>query len=230
MTSLGIFVKHPVAGQVKTRLAEFLGTKQATEVYAAFVADLVERFRDVANQRFLCYAPAEDSAKSCFLNHAKETYCLWPQPDKDLGERMAQFFLEHLRAEQDRVVIIGSDSPTLPREYVERAFELLQSADCVLGPATDGGYYLIGARGTCPPIFEEIAWSTSEVLAQTIALIDKFGLSLSLLPPWYDVDTMDDWNFLAAHIRGLIRAGSEINLEHVCRVLGVDTVSGRQTL
>lgn len=230
MTTFGLFVKHPVAGRVKTRLAEDLGPELAAEAYAAFVADLVERFRRTGERRVLCYTPAGQEAEQYFQSRAQSDYLLWLQPGVDLGERMARFFREHLRQPADRVVLIGSDSPTLPREYVEQAFALLQTADCVLGPATDGGYYLIGQRGVCRPIFEDISWSTSEVLAQTICRITAAGASLSLLPPWYDVDAVAGWNLLRGHVAGLVQAGAEINLDAVRRVLSLDTVTNPRTL
>jgi uncharacterized protein len=203
MTTLGVFVKHPIPGRVKTRLAVELGEVRAAAAYAAFIADLAERFRDTAERRVLCHAPATDEARTYFAAVGGVDYQLWPQPEADLGARMARFFDEHLTDAGDRVVLIGSDSPTLPKEYVEQAFDMLRDVDLVIGPAMDGGYYLIGQRGDCRPIFDGIDWSTSRVLDQTIVRVADCGARLGILPPWYDVDTPDDWQFLAGHLRAL---------------------------
>jgi hypothetical protein len=138
---------------------------------------------------------------------------------------MATFFRDHLRQADDRVVIIGSDSPTLPREHVTAAFERLRQADVVLGPATDGGYYLVGMRGRCWPIFEGIEWSTPTVLADTIDRVRQAGAKLALLPPWYDVDTAADLHLLRGHVAGLIYSGAAAGLAATVRVLGLDRES-----
>jgi glycosyltransferase A (GT-A) superfamily protein (DUF2064 family) len=103
--------------------------------------------------------------------------------------------------------MVGTDSPTLPIEYVEQAFAELASADVVLGPATDGGYYLVGCGPNCPPIFEGIAWSTGRVLADTVAALAEERWRLAVLPPWYDIDTAEDWLMLCGHLAALRRAG-----------------------
>jgi rSAM/selenodomain-associated transferase 1 len=224
--TLGMFVRQPVPGEVKTRLAAELGAQRACEMYSAFLADLTTRFRAAADRRFLCFAPDDASARMHFQKLAGIGYGLWPQPPADLGNRLKQFFTDHLHAPADRVVVIGSDSPTLPREFVEQAFEMLKSADCVLGPATDGGYYLIGQRHPGWDLFAGVEWSTNCVLDQTVAQIVKRGIRLALLPVWYDVDTADDWSFLRSHVRALAGAGSSINLEATRRVLGLDTAIG----
>ncbi|HTI50210.1 MAG TPA: TIGR04282 family arsenosugar biosynthesis glycosyltransferase, partial [Planctomycetaceae bacterium] len=222
MTTLGLFVKYPAAGRVKTRLAAELGADQAAALYATFVAALTDRFRRTADARVLCYSPATDEAREYFAAIAGSEFALWPQPEADLGARMAQFFAEHLRQPEDRAVIIGSDSPTLPLAYVGQAFELLRDADCVIGPATDGGYYLIGQRGFSRPIFDGVAWSTSRVLDQTVALVRKARARLALLPPWYDVDTPDDWRMLIGHLRALQWAGEMPPERALARLLAMD--------
>ena len=223
---LGMFVKHPVAGRVKTRLAAKLGDAQAARVYAAFITDLIVRFRRTGEQRFLCLAPDDADSRRYFQELAGDDYRLWPQPEGDLGMRMQRFFEDHLHAADDRVVIIGSDSPTLPRNYVELAFEQLTDADCVVGPATDGGYYLIGMRGRVWPAFSGIKWSGCDVLDQTVERLRQAGGHLAVLPVWYDVDTPDDWRVLAGHVKALETAGSQINLQATCRELGLDTANG----
>jgi hypothetical protein len=210
---LGVFVKHPVPGQVKTRLATALGDQRAAELYASFLADIVERFRTVGQRRFLCYTPSDQSTVDYFLPLAGKNYELWPQSDGSLGVRMTAFFDKFLGATSARAVIIGSDSPTLPRELVEQAFERLKERDCVLGPAVDGGFYLVGQRECSRPVFESVAWSSPRALEQTVAQITTVGARLGVLQPWYDIDTPEDLEFLRGHVRALQIAGEAVELE-----------------
>jgi rSAM/selenodomain-associated transferase 1 len=230
MNTLGIFVKHPVPGAVKTRLAAALGPKLSAEFYSAFVADLTARFRAVAGRRVLCYSPASAEAAEYFRRLAECKYEIWPQPCGSLGDRLSAFFEEFLTTPDDRTVAIGSDSPTLPAETVGWAFEWLAERDCVIGPATDGGYYLVGLRGRNRPIFEGIDWSTSRVLKQTIDRISAASATLALLPPWYDVDTVDDLSLLQGHVRALQWAGAAVSLENTLCVLHRDALQDDASL
>jgi rSAM/selenodomain-associated transferase 1 len=227
---LGIFVRHPVPGLVKTRLAAELGGKRAAELYSAFIADLAGRFRGVGTERTLCFCPDSAESRRYFETIAGRDYRLWPQPDTDLGTRMQRFFEDHIRGPGDRVILIGSDSPTLPRGFVEQAFADLDEAGCVLGPASDGGFYLIGMQGRAWPIFAGVEWSTSRVLNHTVARIQACGARLAVLPPWYDVDTPDDLAVLVGHLRALTAAGSPIILAATRGVLGLDTRNGGRSL
>jgi glycosyltransferase A (GT-A) superfamily protein (DUF2064 family) len=236
-TGLGIFARHPQPGRVKTRLAAAWGGDRAAELYAAFVADTLDRFRTLAGRRWICHTPAGGEAVEYFQDLARGDYELWPQPECGLGERMAAFFESSFREGIDRVVIVGSDSPTLPREYVEQAFELLagrnahtpasdqrpvpcadEPAACVLGPATDGGYYLVGLRQRLLPVFSGMEWSTPQVLHDTLRRLNACGASLALLPPWYDVDDPEDVDFLRGHLEALRASGSAVP-EHTAMLL-----------
>jgi uncharacterized protein len=178
----------------------------------------------------LCYAPATAEARAYFASIGRTDFELWPQPEVDLGTRMMRFFAEHLTHADDRVVLIGSDSPTLPHEYVEQAFGSLQEAECVVGPAMDGGYYLIGQRGRGRPIFDGIEWSTARVLEQTVARVKDCGARLAVLPPWYDVDTPADWQMLIGHLRALQLAGLPLPESAISHWLRLDTPSASDTL
>lgn len=215
----GIFVRHPVAGGVKTRLAAGLGAEAAAALYAAFVGDLADRFRRPGARSTLCYAPAADEAASYFAELAGNDYALWPQPDGSLGERLRAFFDRAFAEGARRAVVIGSDSPTLPRRFVEQAFDLLSSHDCVVCPAFDGGYCLIGMRDRTRPLFEEIDWSTPRVLKQTLARVEACGASLALLPPWYDVDTPADLARLRADLRELPQGAGDVEPLRTARML-----------
>src|SRR5262249_44540301 len=113
-----------------------------------------------------------------------------------LGKRMSGFLSRRFDEQAERVVLIGTDSPTLPLAIVERAFRELESADVVFGPATDGGYYLLGCAKRRPPIFDGIAWGTATVLENSVRLAGAAGCRFALLEEWYDVDTKDDWEAL----------------------------------
>ena len=230
---LGLFVKHPVAGQVKTRLAADLGDQRAANLYAAFVADLLARFRRCGHRRVLCYAPSNSEARDYFTQLATDDYELWPQPDGNLGDRMAAFFHHFgddaatqregtghpVDEDGQRLVLIGSDSPTLPCEIIESAFSLLEKCDCVLGPATDGGYYLIGQRGRGEALFDDIDWSRHRVLEQTLDRVVESGVRLRLTTPWYDIDTFSDLHLLRVHLRAIRLSGKATDLEKTAPLL-----------
>lgn len=201
-TTFGMFVKAPNPGRVKTRLAATIGDVPAAELYRAFLSDVIERFRRTGDRRVLAYSPADDMTREVFSQLSVGDYELWPQPDADLGTRMRMFF-EAFGPEP--VVLIGSDSPTLPGEFPAAAFELLQRADVVLGPATDGGLYLIGLnqRRRTWPIFDGIDWSTSRVLHQMMQRLDHEQARVEVLPPWYDIDEPADLDFLRGHLLAL---------------------------
>jgi rSAM/selenodomain-associated transferase 1 len=212
---VGVFAKKPEAGCVKTRLAEAANASWAAQVAMAFLRDTLQRLKPISARRVLAYAPAE--ALAFFTEIAGDCFAFRPQATGDLGQRMHAFFTEEFEAGAKPVVLVGTDSPTLPPLFIEQAFQALQRADVVLGPATDGGYYLIGCRGV-PPVFDWIPWSTSQVLRETVARLTQRQLSLELLPPWYDVDTLDDWQMLKGHVAALRRAGLDPGVPHTERL------------
>lgn len=190
MNCFGMFAKYWEPGQVKTRLAAALGGEPASQIYRHFVTTLVTRFRGCADTRVLCFTPQEQAP--AFVALAGAEWTAKPQAQGDLGARMASFFEDCFRNGAEQVVLIGSDSPTLPAGYVASAFGLLHDADVVLGPTDDGGYYLVGAARGVAGIFEGIDWSTPRVWEQTVARLGALGLSHATLPSWYDVDELVD--------------------------------------
>jgi rSAM/selenodomain-associated transferase 1 len=207
---LGIFAKEPRPGQVKTRLAGPTSAGWAAQVAEAFLLDTLDRLARFDATRVLAVTPS--TAHGYFLPLCQHHYRLELQEGDDLGLRMAGFFLfQFSRAGAHAVVLIGTDSPTLPTAYIQQAFEELTRADVVIGPATDGGYYLLGCvrRVLLPPLFKSIPWSTSRVLSESVAALQDAGWRLALLPPWYDVDTLDDWHMLRGHVAALRRAGQD---------------------
>jgi uncharacterized protein len=205
---LGLFAKEPVPGRVKTRLTS--DPARAARVAEAFLLDLLDRFRAVEARLILAYSPP--TALPYFRQIIDGRIALLPQVDGDLGRRMAAFFTTQLAAGASRVVLLGTDSPTVPLDHIEQAFAALAEADLVLGPATDGGYYLVGCARRVPPVFDGVAWGTADVLRQTVDRLADPGYRLALLPPWYDVDTPDDYRFLRAHLAALVRSGVDPGL------------------
>ena len=187
---LGLFAKFWEPGAVKTRLAASLGNAAASSLYRQFVITLLTRFRDVADCRQLAYWPPQQM--QAFVSLAGEHWEVCPQINGDLGRRMSHFFEGAFSGGARRVVLIGSDSPTLPRNHIAQAFESLKKYPLVLGSTPDGGYYLIGATPPVPRIFDHISWSSASVWDETVALIDRENLTFTELPEWFDVDELDD--------------------------------------
>jgi uncharacterized protein len=182
---LGIFVRSPVAGEVKTRLVPPLDPAGARDLYVAFLNDLFPRVREAKFIPTIFYSGERTAELEAIV---PPRWPLVPQTGADLGARLAAAFDHLLEAPGARAVVIGSDSPDLPTSHLGRAFQKLKHRDAVLGPAVDGGYYLVGLRARAPSLFAGIRWGTRTVLADTVDAVTREGLSLSLLPLWYDVD------------------------------------------
>lgn len=189
-TLLGMFAKWWRPGDVKTRLATKIGAQAAARFHELAVRTLLQRMQNAGDDRWLCVSPAESIPRFAALAAGWEVR---PQAEGNLGRRMEAFFREGFAAGAERVVLIGSDSPALPLEWIGRAFQELEHQPVVLGPAEDGGYYLIGARaGEPPPIFEDIPWSTAQVWRATTQRLEAAKIGWSVLPKAADVDTWED--------------------------------------
>ena len=223
---LGLFAKWPAAGAVKTRL-KARDPDWCARAARAFLLDSIDRFASVDARRVLAFAPPEREADFAAL--AGGRFDLAPQGDGDLGRRMEAFIRRQADAGATAVVLVGADSPTLPVEYVRQAFTELEWADVVLGPAADGGYYLIGCRESRPALFGGVRWSGDWVLADTIKALADPKWRLALLPPWYDVDTPADWAMLCGHLAALRRAGVDPGAAHTEALMG-EGERGRQPL
>jgi hypothetical protein len=212
---LGIFGKRPDPGSVKTRLAAECGPEFAAQAHEAMMLDIIDtwgtsRILAPGGRRVVVFSPEE--AGPWFDVRVPEACVLQAQVGEDLGSRMRSFFAGEFEDGAERVVLIGSDSPTLDPTIVISAFLCLENRDLVLGPATDGGYYLIGCKPPVPPLFDRVDWGTDQVLAQTIERLAETDRSVAILPPWYDVDTPEDWRMLRGHLAALSRAGMNPDL------------------
>ena len=184
------FVKYPTPGKVKTRLAKTVGDHEAARLYQE-LAEKNLRVIESLQQRNVCdpvivFAPPEKSDE--FKNWLSESYEYVPQCAGGLTERLTCAFHGQFQRGAKRVMALGSDTIGLTSEIIEEAFEHLKSKDVIIGPAEDGGYYLIGLSSFQPKLFEGIAWSTNEVLAQTYQLIRKLRLSHQTLCALKDLD------------------------------------------
>lgn len=190
-TALVVVAKEPVPGQSKTRLSPPFSLESAAEFYGCLLLDtlaLMAQLEDV--DRTVAFAPA--GARDYFARIVPSGFRLIPQHGRDLGQRLAHALGEHFALGYRRVVIMNSDGPTLPLACLKEAFTALERVDVTLGPGHDGGYYLIGMKQLHPKLFQGIAWSTEQVIPQTLDICQRLGLSVHCLPKWYDVDVAGD--------------------------------------
>jgi rSAM/selenodomain-associated transferase 1 len=190
--ALGLMAKAPLEGEVKTRLVPPLTAREAAALNVCFLRDMATNIDSISETEaaagLVVYTPA--GAESAFAGVLPERFSLLAQRGAHLGERLCNATDDLLRQGYGGVCLINSDSPTLPRSILVRALNLLATDGdrVVLGAAEDGGYYLIGLKHAHRNLFNEIAWSTSDVLARTRQRAAEIDLPVELLPPWYDVD------------------------------------------
>lgn len=184
-----IFVKNPVLGKVKTRLAKTIGNEKALQVYKNLMAHTQQVAIDTETSRYLFYdteiAHNDEWQQTHFIKGL--------QASGDLGDRIGAAF-QTVFSKKEKVIIIGSDCPEISSDIIEEAFDKLDLADVVIGPTHDGGYYLIGMKAYHASLFEDIAWSTEQVLTQTKEKITQQGLLFTLLKQLSDLDYEEDLN------------------------------------
>ncbi len=202
--ALVTFVKAPVPGTVKTRLQADLPQDDVVEIYKSFVRVVTSSYSRMRGiERFLACAP---SINDPFLIEVAEKSSMktFNQRGADLGQKLNNAFKDLFKKGYSEVVIIGSDSPTIPNDYIKKAFRQLEKSDIVLGPCCDGGLYLVGASGKfSAAIFQKIPWDTSDVLNLTMVNLFRLKKNFFLLPFWYDVDNISDLRFLKLHLKYL---------------------------
>lgn len=207
-----IMAKYPEPGQVKTRLARAIGPQAACRLYRAFILDLAARLATVDLPMTWAYTPAE----APFASLLPGVRCL-AQEGRDLGERMANATAAMLAADPLPVLVVGTDSPHLPlAALTDAAAALAADADVALGPADDGGYWLVGLRAPAPGLFERIPWGDASVFTETQGRAANLGLRVHLVAGTFDVDEAD----ALEDLRALLRSG-EVELPHTARLLGI---------
>jgi rSAM/selenodomain-associated transferase 1 len=194
----------PIAGEVKTRLVPPLTAREAAALNVCFLRDMAANIDSVSETEaasgLVVYTPT--GSESAFDGVLPRRFKLLAQRGTSLGERLCNATDDLLREGYGAVCLINSDSPTLPKSILIRAIELLATDGdrVVLGAAEDGGYYLIGLKHAHRNLFNEIAWSTSDVLARTRQRAAEIDLPVELLPPWYDVDDAETLNRLCEEL------------------------------
>jgi rSAM/selenodomain-associated transferase 1 len=183
-----VFSKNPVAGRVKSRLAVSVGNEKALQIYEQ-LRELTERATaNIAASKVICYSdfiPDTD----LLLNANTEA---WLQQGTDLGERMHHAFLKGFSLGFSRIALIGTDCPEISPFILDLAFRKLEEHDVVLGPARDGGFYLVALKHPFPQLFLNRTWSTPKVLNDSLRLVNQQQRSCDLLPALSDIDTLDD--------------------------------------
>ncbi|MBK6263624.1 TIGR04282 family arsenosugar biosynthesis glycosyltransferase [Marivirga sp. S37H4] len=183
-----IFVKNPELGKCKTRLAATIGDEKALQFYQ----QMLERTKEVAT--------SANSQKAVYYSSFIDENDLWPnevfskhlQIKGELGIKMSQAFENSFKAGYTSVCIIGSDCYELDTKTINEAFKVLENKQAVIGPSTDGGYYLLGMNQLIPGVFENKEWSTATVSAETLNDFEQLNISYSKLKVLTDIDTEED--------------------------------------
>ena len=184
-----VLVKAPRPGFVKTRLADTIGSEAAAEAYSALVESLLTRLSRVSGVE-LKFTPTD--ARDEIQAWLQPGWPATPQRDGDLSDRLIGAFADAFQAGTSRVVVIGSDCPYVSPEDLDSALHQLETHDVVIGPATDGGYWLIGLKEPHESLFHDIRWSTESVLTETLDIAKREGLSVFQLRSLSDIDTVKD--------------------------------------
>ena len=199
--AVAVMAKAPGMSSVKSRLHSVLTAEQATGLYRCFLLDRLDALAELDGvSPVVAFTPWE--ADSLMKELAPAGFRLVPQRGAGLGERLSTLLTELLADGHAGAIAIDSDSPTLPMAYVAEAAKVLVESRCdaVLGPCEDGGYYLVGLRTPQPALFEGIPWSTDAVFSMTLGKASSRGLSVHVLPRWFDVDTAADLRRLHAEM------------------------------
>ena len=186
-----VFLKEPVSGKVKTRLAESIGPDQACKAYLQMVDVLLNRLKSFPDVHLLITDTESGSDLSKWIMNPQWKTCT--QSEGDLGYRMSSAFRDSFDQGYDKVLLIGSDCPEVGKSDLEMAINKLEKSDLVLGPSRDGGYWLIGMKALHQTVFKGISWSTEFVLEQTLKQAEKERLSCSLLRTLTDIDKVSEW-------------------------------------
>ena len=206
VAAIGIMCKAPHPGQTKTRLAKAIGAVSASELSACFLRDVaaaIEAVPETLSRRgYAVYAPA--GAEQVLRALFPATFELLLQAGDDLGDALFGATRDLLLAGHDCVLLINGDSPTLPSRFLVQAIEALRNPGdrMVLGPASDGGYYLIGLKHPHRQLFTQIEWGTETVFNRTYQRAAEIGLATTVLPEWYDIDDIEALGWLRDELAG----------------------------
>jgi uncharacterized protein len=197
-----LFVKLPEKGRVKSRLALHIGEDVALRLYENMVLDVINMLKRGRFPFRICFTPPD--ARDQMTGWLGQEYDYLPQTGGHLGDRMEKAFACVFSGEVEKALLIGSDIPGLTTDLIDEAFTALLTSDAVIGPADDGGYYLMGFRKNTftPGIFHDIAWSTSAVFRETLEKLREASVTLHILPEMTDIDTLEDLRTLVSQVTG----------------------------
>lgn len=190
MDGVIIFQKNAELGKVKTRLAATIGDQAAFEAYQRLIKYTHKVASQSAANKILFFTDYLEEE----LSNYSSAYRFELQSGESLGDKMKNAFRKLFEEKYDRLIIIGTDCAELTPELISEAFEVLENQEVVIGPAEDGGYYLLGMRSYIPSLFDGIPWSTDQVAALTMKYLDSKSISFGLLSMHSDVDVEEDWN------------------------------------
>ncbi|MDA0673509.1 MAG: TIGR04282 family arsenosugar biosynthesis glycosyltransferase [Cyanobacteria bacterium] len=188
-----LFTRYPIVGTTKTRLIPHLGAEQAADLQrqmTEYMVDMTSPLR--RSDRCTMAVYFTDSSLSQMQAWLGPQLTYRPQQGRDLGQRLHHAFSHSFGAGFERVVVTGSDCPAITPDHVEQAFHQLGNHDLVLGPALDGGYYLVGLSRRCAELFQGITWGSDQVFAQTVAIAQRLNLAWTALEPLRDIDRPED--------------------------------------
>jgi rSAM/selenodomain-associated transferase 1 len=207
-TTLIIFAREPIAGTTKTRLIARLGAANSAMLADAFTRDAIAKARGLGMPLVIAgSAPGGVRGSRYFRALARHAGTgLVDQGEGSLGARMARVIEPHAAS---GAILIGTDTPSLPTRVLRHNVALLRRSEVVFGPSLDGGYYLVGLRGSMRNIFRRIRWGGTRVLEQTLERVEQAGVRYALGPAWYDVDHWSDLMLLAEHLRRLGTRGTD---------------------
>lgn len=198
--ALIVMTKAPEPGQSKTRLVPPLSFAEAADLARALLLDQLNNLAQLSGARlFIAFTP--ETAAGFFERFAAQGFASFLQQGHSLGERMSHAFQYLFDGGFGNIILIGSDLPALSLALFDQAYAWLGhgEADVVLGPSTDGGYYLIGMNRLISDIFQDMSWSRDDVLARTTEKLAGLGVRYELLPLGYDIDTSEDLRRLQSH-------------------------------
>lgn len=186
------FIKYPIKGHVKSRLNPQITPEKTVPIYKKFVEDLFLTLQKTSLTPIICYEPSTPLSK--FQQWLGTDHHYYPQTGQNLGQRMSQAFQHGFQYGFTKLLIIGSDSPDLTNTQINEALTQLNSYQAVIGPSTDGGYYLLGLKSTTyhQDYFQNINWSTPTVFKETLNKLKNHLQKIKILPTWYDIDTYED--------------------------------------
>lgn len=189
---LVVFTKAPLPGQAKTRLSPPFTSEEAAKLAEAFLFDTLEMIKtaDLNAERIIYYTPK--TAENYFSALIADGWQVKPQKGQSLKTRLINALSNESENDSLPVVVIGADSPTLPPHYLAEAFKIIKKADLVIGPALDGGFYLIGIRKFHPGLLKPVMLSKTDSCKKLAISADRIGLTYNKLPTWYDIDHADD--------------------------------------